>query len=225
MKLLLYKTILLIAVLLLCTGCAVYYSRFYSEPEVHKTFTEKKQDALDKMNPRYSEFETGSLPSVFTDSLDNTIVTLQLLNNYERIVFGPPFIPVIKIMSGYGYPEPHKKITEDINSKQLIVELSIRNRAADDVRFIPSSFYIIKRNNPERLTPVLIDSSADLSLQVNCPDTHRWRIVFTPGAEAEDLPVVYLQSLTINGKPFYPEGIRFKKGKKSFYSPMISVNG
>jgi len=210
-------------------GCSVYKKRFYSEPVYHaekSLFYSELNER--KINPRFEKFEKAPLPSAFIDSISGTVILVRLKNEYQLNRIGPLFFPFIQFKTGYGCPQSRHKIFEEENDSHLIVELSIRKGLGDQVSFIPTQFQIQIRKQQSKtyLSKVVsMEGINELSEKIACGEEKTWKLVFKPGVHVKELPTIFLNSLMVNGQFFHPEGIHFKIGTKSFYSPMVSVNG
>ena len=184
------------------------------------------------MNPGYEKFENRILPNEFEDSLDHTIITLSLENGYTTGKVGVPLIPFIPVQSGYGHPENKKMVTENEKDDKLVLHLLLTIQNGDIVTFMPGNFIIKKRGKvagEAKPFHVSVDASdIDDTLKSfeyrseNGVIRKRIDIYFSPAVHVEDLPLVFLSSLKINGKDFHATGIPFKAGKKKFYSAFVS---
>lgn len=210
--------------LISCTGCSMYSRRFYSEPEFCAVNAADSNN-LKKSFYKYDRFITRPLPQVFRDSLGGTTVSVRIYNEYEFFKFGPPFIPLIPGREGYGY-SPDKMNQADSNQlKKVIVELEIIPGMEDSVMLDPFSFFMVSRKTSIKSTPVSVNGLSGPHPMIYCKERSSWKITFEPGMRAQDKPLFFPESLQINGKPFHPDGIPFRLGKKSFYGAIISVNG
>lgn len=208
------------------TGCAVLETRFYSKPEEHGEHYSGKSKINDgRTNQGLRSFENTLMPATFIDSLEGTVVEIRLKNEYTQVILGPPLIPIFPFKSGYGHPDNKKNILPDEKDDQLIVELTIKP-GNNEVSFIPSFFFIKKQTTSDTDIKVAsISNVQDLTLPVKCKYSQTWSIVFSQGVHVKELPRIFLTSLKVNDKQFYPNGIPFKIGKKSFYAPLSSING
>ena len=205
------------------SSCSVYETRIYSEPVDHLRPVNSNTERY-RVNTRLKRFEEGEIPVEFIDSLDGTVVSVQLKNEYRKGMMGPVLIPMIPQKYGYGYPQS-KKIHVDEDTSRITMELSIRSGNTDAVSFIPAQFNIV--NTQKSIVSSLLSGTgiSDISQPIQCTGNHVWKLLFTPGIRVEGLPRVNLRSLKINGQDFHPEGIQFKAGKKSFYSAIVNTNG
>jgi len=205
------------------SSCSVYETRIYSEPVDHLRPVNNNTERY-RVNTRLKRFEEGEIPVEFIDSLDGTVVSVQLKNEYRKGMMGPVLIPMIPQKYGYGYPQS-KKIHVDEDASRITMELTIRSGNTDAVSFIPAQFNIV--NTQKSVVSSLLSGTgiSDISQPIQCTGNHVWKLVFTPGIRVEGMPRVNLRSLKINGQDFHPEGIQFKIGKKSFYSAIVNTNG
>jgi hypothetical protein len=177
-----------------------------------------------RINTKLKRFEEGEIPIEFIDSLDGTVISVKLKNEYRKGMIGPVLIPLIPQKYGYGYPQS-KKLHVDEDASRITMELTIRSGNTDIVSFIPAQFNIVNTHNKIVSSLIAASDIHDISQVVQCTNMHVWKLVFTPGIRVEGLPMVDLRSLKINGQDFHPEGIQFKAGKKSFYSALVGTNG
>lgn len=220
----LVKCCILVACILLGTSsCSVYEKRIYSEPIDHLQ-ANTKNTTIYRINHRLQTFEQAEIATTFVDSISKTVVSITLNNEYRKGLIGPALIPLIPIYTGYGYAHKINK-SKDENGSQLIMELTISPGKNDIVSFVPSFFSIYKKRSKDFAKLVAVDDIKVLSDIVYCKEKHTWKLVFNPGVRAAELPRVDLRSLKINNQEFHPEGIFFKIGRKSFYSPLVLANG
>jgi hypothetical protein len=219
------------AMFLLLSGCSVAEIKHFSQPEQHLKTPLKSAKRDDLVNRRYQKFENKTLPNEFEDSLDHTTITLSLENGYTTGSVGIPLVPFMPIKSGYGHPENKKMVTENESDDKVVLHLMLTIYNEDSVTLNPGDFLIKKRGKePGEVKPFRIDnilgSSATLSNFTYKAEgqviRERMDVFFSGAVHVEDLPVVFLSSLMINGKAFYPNGIPFKAGKKKFYSAFVS---
>ncbi|MEI6190479.1 MAG: hypothetical protein WCP61_08670 [Chitinophagia bacterium] len=210
-------------ILSILTSCSVYETRIYSEPIDHLRPVNNNSERY-RVNTGLKRFEEGEIPIEFIDSLDGTVISVQLKNEYRKGMIGPVLIPIIPHKYGYGYPQS-KKIVEDEDATRITMELNIHSRSTDVVSFIPSQFTIVNTQKSVVSSLVSVLGISDITQAVQCSGNKTWKFVFMPGIRVEGLPKVNLRSLKINGQDFHPEGIQFKAGKKSFYSALVGTNG
>ena len=228
---LLYSISFLLAFL---SACSVATTIHFSEPEHHVKPPPKSEVNISRpVNPRLQKFEAreSDLRNVFEDTISNTTVSLWLENTYTSSRVGIPVIPVVPFSSGYGHPENKKAVSEEEKDDKVVVELMFYVKGTDVVNFVPDRFYIKKRAGdktqswPFKITGTglgdTLSNHAEYRL-VSGMGSERITIYFSPGVHVEDLPIIYLTSLQVNGKDFYPDGIPFKSGKKRFYSAFVS---
>jgi hypothetical protein len=196
----------------------------FSEPETH---ARDYYDKLKTHNYSSRDFNTSYVASTFIDSIGHTVITIELKNEYNKGVIGPPLIPLIPHKTGYGHPDDKKKPLPGEMDDHLIMDFRIKLAEYDSFSFTPDSFYIVltaKQNAQAKVTSVT--NAINITQTIRSSDTARknnfvlWEIEFSPGVHVEDLPKLFITSLRINNTPFHPEGIQFKRGKKSHYSPL-----
>lgn len=208
------------SILLSLIGCSVYISRIYNTPEVNACPEFDKP--LEPLSPyRMNRFYTKPLHNTFKDTIDNTIVTVRINNNYEKGAWGLPIIPIVPYKDGYGFDEKKLNKIDAVGLATVSIELMINNLKKDSIYFDPSLFYIEGTKNKVKSLYKSMEASPGTQ------NTHQqlWKIVFAPGVVVEELPIVYLKSFVVNGKNFHPDGIKFKIGRTSFYAPFHSING
>jgi hypothetical protein len=205
------------------SACSVYGTRYFSEPVEHVAPVAPYTDGF-YANPRLTRFERSEVPMTFKDSLSGTVVTALFRNEHVREFIGPPILPLIPVRSGYGHSHGSNDATEWEDRSQVILELSISPGIGDQVTFTPGAFRIRKGNGVRGEAKVFsVDGVADLQHPVACNSNHTWKVFFVPGIAVEDLPILYLHSLSINKQDFHPAGIAFRIGKRSFYSALIGL--
>lgn len=203
-------------------GCSILSARFYSTPENGAVLGDTAP-AISSYG--YYRFLRAPVPDTFKDSLNGTVVTLRLLNGYERFRIGPPFIPLIPGRSGYGYSDKHMNREDSVSlgSIELVLTLSPGPRCSYRCR--PFEFRMQSRSGKMVSQPVSVDSITDSNLILHGSMKNRYVIRFAPGMKVSDKPALFLYSLQLGDSSFHPEGIPFRIGKKSFYGPIVPING
>ncbi|UEG49612.1 hypothetical protein LK994_13300 [Ferruginibacter lapsinanis] len=221
---------------ILLYSCSVVETRHFSQPLVNvQNISKQNKSTYYRINPRLNRFDNKQMPSTFEDSLDNTIISISLENEFTSAIIGPPFIPIIPHKVGYGYPDDKKHPMGNEKDDKIIMNITVIAKGNDIISFTPSSFSIKKSNGSSAnaisffeagsSNQIKAEQSVQFSSSDNKVERKTWKIVFTPGIHVNDLPTIFLNSLKINNKDFHTEGIAFSHGKRSFYSPFISING
>jgi len=221
----LYKKYLLLASIFFygtssLMSCSVYEKKFYSEPIEHAVYPQNKIN--DNINPKLKSFENAVGPS-FIDTIGKTIIQIRLNNDYSLGMIGPIFIPMIPVYSGYGHPSTQKSIKQFEDDRIVMVDLMIEADKDDTINFTPALFRIQKKEGTSS-TLIKINESEEIHQTVQCTGKQSFRLTFKPGVKVNTLPVLFLESLKMNGHPVYTNGIAFKVSKKSFYSPIVAAN-
>lgn len=221
-----------ILILFLLTSClSEYYTKFYSHPEV-------KSEVPAQVNHHYKyhfqKLFARQMPSVFADSICHSLIKVKLDNDCERDIIGP-IVPLIPIWTGYGFDTgKFVMLKKNRSATNLTLHLSIYIGKSDTISFNPALFLIRKTSTKgdkiEAKAVFFSDANGYYELKEyryigNPQKILLFAIVFEPEVYVEDRPLLLLNSLCINNQNFYLEGILFKRGKKSYYIPLIPING
>lgn len=227
--------ILLFSLSAVLSGCSVYMTRFYSHPE-YKASAFVRNESHFRLNPRLEHFSASQLSDTYIDTLDGVVIQIRLKNEQSRLIFGPPFVPLISVWDDYGANDDTKpqKQSKNRNAVDLTVLISIETSERTDISFDVSKLRIQKRQGTDAGKQIEIARFYKDSCEVASPIVSiktiqgqklSWELVFSGSVYPDEEPILWLNSFQINHRPAYTHGIPFKLKKANFYSALISING